>query len=262
MEGASVKRLSVGIAVGVGVLAVAVVVLRGTGQEAPLPASETASAPEPKPKAQSSESTLEEQEPARKAEEEADEAAAKAAGLDEQDLDRLEAARVRRGDVSVEEFKRAQSEPMWKPVDNPPEHLPVSEEERNDGRAFIEFNRLKLDSLQEGDKLPVSVPQLGRDYTIQVNEVKTHESGIVSWNGRLEGMPPSYTTSITQGPKHTHGGITTPEGHYTLEVHGNDGWIVATDTIYQQDPDQPDVLTPPEPGKKEGKSNVPPSADG
>lgn len=165
----------------------------------------------------------------------------------EEDMRLLVTVQSRRGvDVPLDDLRQAMQQAPWTASTHPAPHLPLTPEERQDGRAFVKFNRLKLESLRIGDRYAVAIPQLGREYSLVIEEIQEHEPGITSWNGRLEGMPPHFTSAITQGPEYTYGGIATPEGHFTLEVHGTNGWIVSTDTISVYDPSQPHVLIPPE----------------
>jgi|SRR5690625_31180 len=176
-----------------------------------------------------------------------------AADLDPDTVSRLLTIERRRGEmVSVEEWEAASAAPAWSEREVPGPGLPLEEDEVEDGRVFLDFNRLKLDGAQPGDQLDLRIPQLARTYTVTIEEVREHGAGIFSWGGRLEGLPPNYTAVITQGPRHTHGGIATPEGHYTIEVHGGSGWIVSTDTISRYGEGVPHAPVPPELAEEEG----------
>lgn len=175
------------------------------------------------------------------------------ADLDPETVSRLLTIERRRGEmVSIEAWEAANSAPTWFEREVPGPGLPLEDDEVEDGRVFLDFNRLKLDGAQPGDQLDLRIPQLARTYTVTIEEVREHGAGIFSWGGRLEGLPPNYTAVITQGPRHTHGGITTPEGHYTIEVHGGSGWIVSTDTISRYGEGVPHAPVPPELAEEEG----------
>ncbi|RFA30682.1 hypothetical protein CAI21_03970 [Alkalilimnicola ehrlichii] len=175
-----------------------------------------------------------------------------AAELDSETVSRLFNIEDRRGQtISPQAWEAARAAPSWEARDEPAPHLPLEAGERDDGRAFIDFNRLKLDGLQAGERMELNIPQQARNYTFVVQDVEEHGGGIASWNGHLDGLPTTYSTTITQGPEHTYGGISTPDGHYTIEIHGDSGWIVSTDTISVYDPNEPHAPIPPELGGEE-----------
>lgn len=132
----------------------------------------------------------------------------------------------------------------WTVTDEPAEHLDLTPEDIHDGREFISFDRNKVETLMPGDELVLPVEQLNTSYTMVVTEVINHGDGNISWHGQLKGESPEHVVSITQGEKHTFVGMTTPEGHYSLEVFNTDGWIVNTGTLAKHDGSEEDFLIP------------------
>jgi hypothetical protein len=122
----------------------------------------------------------------------------------------------------------------WTPVNNSSDALNLSDEERNDGRKFIEFSPLKLESLVAGDTLEIDMGAAGQSFKAKIDEVRSEDNGKnVTWTGdSLDTNYPGHLT-ITKGDTLIVGGITTPDGHYELQVHGNEGWIVSSATIFK-----------------------------
>lgn len=109
--------------------------------------------------------------------------------------------------------------------------------ELEDGRRFIQVNPMKIETLQPNDTMSVNIPQMGKDFTLKINDIST-EDGITSWNGVLTDFEDLNTVSITQGGTGnsliTQIGLNTPSGFYVLEGFGNVGWIVPGGTKFNK----------------------------
>jgi hypothetical protein len=133
----------------------------------------------------------------------------------------------------------------WTPAEEVPEELPLEPDEFSDGRQFIQFDSLKLETLMPGDNVEVSIEELGEDYTVVIDEVKKHDYSNISWYGHIDGDDGQiYSVSFTRGDSLTVGGLSTPDGHYVLQAHGNNGWIASSGLLYKIDPNVPDVIYP------------------
>ena len=133
----------------------------------------------------------------------------------------------------------------WAPAEEVPTELPLEPEEFSDGRQFIQFDSLKLETLMPGDNVEVRVEELGDDYTVVIDEVKKHDYSNISWYGHIDGDDgQTYSVSFTRGEGLTVGGLSTPDGHYVLQAHGNNGWIASSGLLYKIDPNVPDVIYP------------------
>lgn len=132
----------------------------------------------------------------------------------------------------------------WQTVEEPSSDLPLTLEERYDGREFIRFNPLKIESLVPGDTLSIPVFQDNREYTMKVTSVEVYDDGNVTWYGLLEDFENLNQISITRAETLTMGEITTPNGHYTLEVRGSNGWIVNSGTLFKFQSDHEDIVFP------------------
>jgi hypothetical protein len=121
----------------------------------------------------------------------------------------------------------------WKADDKVAEALPLSVEERHDGRQFIRFSPLKLESLVPGDEMEIPIAQHNANYTLRVNQVLAHGDGNVTWYGHLQDFPADNQVSITRGQTLTYGGITTPRGLFVLEARDDKGWIVNSERLFK-----------------------------
>jgi hypothetical protein len=131
-------------------------------------------------------------------------------------------------------WQAAQQPNAWTPLDNAPDALNLTDEERNDGRKFIEFSPLKLESLVAGDTLEIDMGAAGQSFKAKIDGVRSEDNGKnVTWTG--DSLDPNYPghLTITKGDTLIVGGITTPDGHYELQVHGNEGWIVSSATLFK-----------------------------
>lgn len=140
--------------------------------------------------------------------------------------------------LTLEEYAAASNRTgAWEPRSDAPTGLELSEEEKLDGRSFIQLDRNKIASLVPGDTLEVEIPETGARHTLQIEDIHLHNDGTESLTGSLQGMPPEYSATITQGEKNTLMGITTASGHHTLEARGEDGWVIATGSNVEHAPE-------------------------
>ncbi|MGB3620195.1 MAG: hypothetical protein WBA20_02515 [Ketobacter sp.] len=143
-------------------------------------------------------------------------------------------------------------ESAWEASDKPGDELALSDEEIGDGREFIQFKRLKLDSLVAGDQLDIPINQTGKTYQAEITQAVVNSDGSVTWNGQLmdelgdvsseSGSP--YSVTITSGQAIVSGGIFTPEGHFVIEAVGEQGWIANASTLFKFDENKPDYVIP------------------
>lgn len=134
----------------------------------------------------------------------------------------------------------------WHPVSEIPKSLPLKPEEFYDGRQFIEFDPLKLETLMPGDEMSVLIEDLGQEYRVAIDKVEVHDAERVSWFGYLVGLDGEYRVSFTQGKALTVGGLETPQGHYVLQAHGKHGWVASSGLLFKVDPNVTDAIEPPE----------------
>lgn len=133
----------------------------------------------------------------------------------------------------------------WESAKSIPTHLPLTSEELTDGRQFIRFDTLKLESLIPGDAFQVTIDDVRRDYEIVIDKVEKNLYGNVSWLGHIEGDDgQTYSVSFTRGKQLTVSSVDTPEGHYMLQAHGSDGWIASSRSLFKIAPEESDVISP------------------
>jgi hypothetical protein len=138
----------------------------------------------------------------------------------------------------------AQSE-AWVRVETPHDDLPLTPEEKFDGREFIRFNPSRIETLMPGDTLEIPIWQLGERYTMRVDYAETHPNGSVTWHGHLENFNDPHRVTITVGDGLSLGGIDTPGGHYVLQAHDESGWIASSETLFKRNEAETDVIIPP-----------------
>ncbi len=145
--------------------------------------------------------------------------------------------------VAVEAAMTRQN--AWAPAEEVPEDLPLQPEEFTDGRQFIALDSLKIETLMPGDDVKVTIEETGQDYSVAVDRVEKHDYNSISWYGHIEGADgQTYSVSFTRGEKLTVGGLDTPEGHYVLQAHGNNGWIASSALLFKIDPKVDDAIYP------------------
>ena len=157
-------------------------------------------------------------------------------------------ARRPNANFSAEDILRAVSqEQAWTSRSGPGPNLKnLTPEEIDDGRNFIDFNTLKVESLMPGDTMSIAVDSIGRTFEVQIDKVKIFEDGNITWKGGVlnEGIG---DVSITQSDKVTVASIVLENEDYTIESHGSDGWIVDSATLFKiDDPNTPDYIIPEE----------------
>ncbi len=121
----------------------------------------------------------------------------------------------------------------WTVDESQAEGLPLTDEERHDGREFIRFSPLKVETLVPGDVIEIPIWQANANYRMQVDRVEAHGDGNVTWYGHLKEFERDNQVTITRGESLTYGGITTPDALYVLEARGEKGWIADSGTLFK-----------------------------
>lgn len=139
----------------------------------------------------------------------------------------------------------------WVRIDTPPDDLPLTPAEKFDGREFIRFNPMRIETLMPGDTLDIPIWQLGTRFKMRVDYAETHANGSVTWHGHLENVNGPHRVTITVGNGLSLGGIDTPNGHYVLQANGESGWIASSETLFKRNETETDMVVPPA-GEPEG----------
>jgi hypothetical protein len=120
-------------------------------------------------------------------------------------------------------------------------NLPVDAADQDDGRAFIKFEPMKIESLMPGDELVLPVPQENQSFKMVVDTVEAYSDGVVTWRGHLKDFPEQNQVSISQALGYTQQatgitqmGIFTPTAHYQVEVFGTQGWVVNSGKLFKR----------------------------
>lgn len=112
-------------------------------------------------------------------------------------------------------------------------NLPADAVDQNDGRAFIKFEPMKIESLMPGDELVLPVPQENREFNMVVESVESHGDGVVTWRGHLKDFTEQNQVTISQARGNTQIGIFTPDAHYQVEVFDTKGWVVNSGNLFK-----------------------------
>ena len=161
---------------------------------------------------------------------------------------RLDAVNARRPDlgVSAEDIVSAMGKSnAWSTRDDPGVlQQKLSTKELNDGRAFVEFDTGKVETLMPGDHLDVPVDSIGQVFDMRVDSVKQFEDGNIMWKGTIMNGE-GGTVTITQSRQVTLASVVLREQDFTLESHGEDGWIVDSSVLFKVNPNVSDAIIPP-----------------
>ncbi len=134
----------------------------------------------------------------------------------------------------------------WATATAPAKDLPLNVEEFKDGRQFIQFDSLKIETLMPGDNLNIAIDEFNQYYEVAIDRVEQQDYDSISWYGHIQGSDgQTYNVSFTRGTTLTVAGIDTPEGNYVLQAHANNGWIASSGLLFKVNPTTDDVVYPP-----------------
>jgi hypothetical protein len=114
-------------------------------------------------------------------------------------------------------------------------YIDLPESDIYDGREFITYDHLKVETLVSGDKLTLYIPHENENYISEIIDVTLHGEDVISWHGILEQYPDGGKVSITQDNKTAYISIFTPHGHYTIESRNGIGWIANSGSLFKDE---------------------------
>ena len=125
----------------------------------------------------------------------------------------------------------------------------LSEVELSDGRSFLEFDRIKVETLMPGDHMYIAIDDLGTAYDMRIDEVEDFSDGNLMWKGSLLNVDGTEaeggTITITQSSNITVASIVLRETDYTLESFGSEGWIADSAILFKNELGrETDAVTP------------------
>jgi hypothetical protein len=132
----------------------------------------------------------------------------------------------------------------WESSSEVPESLPITDEQRNDGRAFIELNPERFQVLLPGDTIEMPLEKLGMRLEIKIDSREALPDGGFTLHGHVLGSDELMRATITQGPGLSLAGIDTPQGHVVMQANDTHGWVATSETLFKQDQHKTDVLLP------------------
>ena len=150
-------------------------------------------------------------------------------------------------EFAAEEVLDLMSRPnAWQPASTPPDSLPLTEAQRNDGREFIDMNPARLEVLLPGDSFELPLERLGMHLKMEVESREALPGGGFTLHGRVLGGSELMRVTITQSPGLSIAGIDTPQGHVVMQANDDQGWIASSETLFKQDPHRTDMVLPQE----------------
>lgn len=148
-------------------------------------------------------------------------------------LTEMHARREGREFAPAEVLAAIEQDSAWEADDSLADQFQLSDEDRYDGRVFIDMNPLKIESLMPGDTMEIPIQQDNATYQMVVEAVEEHGDGSVTWRGQLEDFPEDNQVMITQSEGVTHGSVFTPRKPWVIQAYGNAGWVVASGTLFK-----------------------------
>lgn len=168
---------------------------------------------------------------------------------------RIDAINNRRPDANISPenvLAALEKSEAWKAKGSP---LPtvkqkLTQEEIDDGRSFIEFDPVKVETLMPGDHMDIAIDELGLTYDMKVDNVEVFNDGNIMWSGSLMNVEGTEAeggiVTITQSPKITIASVVLLETDFTLESYGTEGWIVDSGVLFKIDPNVTDEVIHPD----------------
>jgi len=132
----------------------------------------------------------------------------------------------------------------WQPT-SATQELPLTPEQRNDGRKYIELKPERLLVMLPGDSLELPIEQLGANLQMKVDSREALPNGGFVLHGRLTNTDEVMRVTLTQTPGLSLAGIDTPKGHYVLQANDGQGWIASSDILFKQEGRKHDMVAPP-----------------
>lgn len=99
------------------------------------------------------------------------------------------------------------------------------------GEAYIEVNTQRIKEMQLGDVFELTVPQLGTSLSAEVDMVTEHPNGDKTIEANFPGMDKYYSVVFTVGASNSYAQVSTPDGVYLLEAHGDYAWIASRHSL-------------------------------
>ena len=105
----------------------------------------------------------------------------------------------------------------------------LTEKQKTDGRAFIQYDPYVLESKFVGDQIDVFLPELGMTAKAVIDDIRPVDNDIIRWQGHFVDFNDSnsgFSISQTLKDQYAVGSIQTPLGSFNMESKNGMGWIV------------------------------------
>lgn len=136
------------------------------------------------------------------------------------------------------------SDVAWSTDSTAPDKLPLTAEEKRDGREFIHMNPLKIEALVPGDEMSLPIAQVKQTGTLRmvVDSVENNGDGNLTWHGHLKDYDSENQVTFTRGDSLIVGGVTVPDKNFVVQVRDDVGWVANGFTLFRG---KHDAIKPP-----------------
>ncbi|MCW7536908.1 hypothetical protein OOT46_03445 [Aquabacterium sp. A7-Y] len=148
-------------------------------------------------------------------------------------LTEMAARRNGQGVSAAQALAAMEQRSAWRSDPSAAAELNLSPQEAADGRSFVRFDPVKLETLMPGDTLEIPVPQRNAVYHMVVEDVQAHGDGSVTWNGRLRDFPEENQATMTKGGDLVYGGFTARDELYVIQSNGTAGFIAESASLFK-----------------------------
>ena len=156
---------------------------------------------------------------------------------------RLEAIEARRPDLEItpEQVVLAiEKDHAWTPKTSKDPGIfseKLSDQQIYDGREFIDFDPLKVETLMPGDHLDFTLDSAAVNFDVEIDDVKDFGDGNLMWIGTIENGGDQGFVTITQSSEVTLASVVIENADYELQSFGQDGWIADSRTMFYEHAD-------------------------
>ncbi|MDF3036692.1 MAG: hypothetical protein K0S28_1966 [Paucimonas sp.] len=168
-------------------------------------------------------------------------------------LDTMSSRRPGRSFDPKEVAEALKSDKAWEVDASVAAKLPLNDEDRKDGRAFVRTDPLKIEALMPGDEmdLPIYEAKASGPLRMVVDRVEDDGKGNLTWYGHLKDFQTENQVSFTRGENLIVGGVTVPDKNYVIQIHDNIGWVANGFTLFKTKAID-DAIIPPDEGGHSG----------
>lgn len=119
----------------------------------------------------------------------------------------------------------------------------LSQRQKSDGRAFVQYNLRTLESRVEGDQFDIFLPGAGLTTKAVIEQVESVD-GMLRWTGRILDFQEGGKFSVMHALQDNYavGTFDTPLGNFSMEAKNGWGWVAPQSADFFLPPDGNDGL--------------------